>query len=89
MSLVGRVGRKRPRARFALFLLYLALSVGAAMSLYPFVVMMSTGLKNQADQDDNQLVPAYLQDRKELSRKYWLVRFAGDTSMVASTRFGE
>jgi len=89
MSLVGRVGRKRPRARFALFLLYLALSVGAAMSLYPFVVMMSTGLKNQADQDDNQLVPAYLQDNKELSRKYLLDKYAGDTSMVASTRIGE
>lgn len=45
MPLVGQVGRKRPRARLAMAMLYLVLGVGALTTLYPFAIMVSTGLK--------------------------------------------
>ena len=77
MSLVGRVGRKRPRARFAMAVLYLLLSIGALTTLYPFATMVSMGMKNTADQDDGRLVPAFLVDEKALEEKYLFDKYAG------------
>ena len=100
MSLVGRVGRKRFRARFALLIVYLILSVGAVTTLYPFAVMMSTGFKGPTDQNDNVMVPTYwrkfdaidpktgLTDDKSLYGKYLADKYAGDASTIASTRVG-
>ncbi|RYG30211.1 carbohydrate ABC transporter permease [bacterium] len=88
MSLVGRVGRKRPRARLAMAGVYLALVIGAITTLYPFALMVSTGLKGPTDQNDNKLVPAYLREGAELSAKYLDDKYAGDKTMIASTRVG-
>jgi multiple sugar transport system permease protein len=88
MSLVGRVGRKRPRARIAMVVLYLMLSIGALTTLYPFVTMVSMGMKNTADQDDGRLVPAFLVDRAALEEKYLFDKYAGDLSMIASYSVG-
>ena len=59
MSLVGKVGRKRPRARIAMVVLYTILCLGALTTLYPFVLMISTGFKGPTDQNDNKLIPTY------------------------------
>ncbi|CAN5708753.1 hypothetical protein BH11ARM2_BH11ARM2_34180 [soil metagenome] len=88
MSLVGKVGRKRPRARFAMAMVYLALAVGAVTTLYPFALMLSTGLKGPTDQNDNKLVPAYLREDPALEDKYLDDKYAGDKTMIASTRVG-
>ena len=78
MSLIGQVGRKRPRARLAMALLYLVLCLGAVTTLYPFVLMLTTGLKGPTDQNDNAIVPKYLSDDKELLTKYLDDKYAGD-----------
>jgi len=88
MSLVGKVGRRRPRARIAMAFLYLVLSLGALTMVYPFFLMVSTGLKGPTDQNDSRLVPAYLQVDDDLLAKYLNDKYAGDQSMVDSTRVG-
>lgn len=89
MSLIGRVGRKRPRARIALLFLYLLLSVGAVTTLYPFFVMVSMGMKGPTDQDDGKFVPAYLVDDAALLDKYLADKYGGDLGMIASYSVGE
>ncbi len=86
MSLVGRVGRKRPRARLALLLLYAVLLLGAATTVLPFLLMLSTGLKGPTDQNDNLLIPAYLQDADALAAKHLDDRYSGDAREIAATR---
>jgi multiple sugar transport system permease protein len=88
MSLVSKVGRKRPRARFALGVLYTVLTIGAITTLYPFLLMVSIGLKGPTDQSDNVLVPKYLGDNKELLAKYLDDKYSGELGIIASTRIG-
>src|SRR5690349_8697037 len=100
MSLVGRVGRKRFRARVAMTVVYVLLILGAVTTVYPFLLMMVTGLKGPTDQNDNKLVPGYLSDMDSkdpksgalsdasLMGKYLTDKYAGDKAMIASTRTG-
>ncbi|HEY0868672.1 MAG TPA: ABC transporter permease subunit, partial [Fimbriimonas sp.] len=88
MSLVGKVGRRRLRARIAMAFVYLVLVLGAVTTLYPFLLMVTTGLKGPTDQNDNRIVPGYLQVDEELLAKYLDDKYAGNASMVASTRTG-
>jgi multiple sugar transport system permease protein len=88
MSLVGKVGRRRPRARIALATIYLLLGLGAITTLYPFVLMLVTGLKGPTDQNDNRLVPAYLVDSDELLVKYLDDKYSGNVSQIAFSRNG-
>lgn len=67
-------------------ILYLVLAVGALTTLYPFALMVSTGLKGPLDQNDSQLVPAYLRDVEALEAKYVDDKYAGDLFLVAATR---
>lgn len=69
-------------------MLYLVLCLGAVTTLYPFMLMVSTGLKGPVDQNDTRLVPAYLTADPELLTKYVDDKYAGDASIIASTRIG-
>jgi ABC-type glycerol-3-phosphate transport system permease component len=89
MSLVSKVGRKRPRARIAMTVLYAILCLGAITTVYPFLLMISTGLKGPTDQNDTTLIPTFLSNPAELSTKFLDDKYAGDASMIASTRIGE
>lgn len=86
MSLVSKVGRKRPRARIALATLYAILILGALTTLYPFMLMVSTGLKGPTDQNDNSIVPKFFSEKPELLAKYLADKYAGDEAMIKSTR---
>ncbi len=99
MGLVGSVGRRRPRARFAIGCLYLVLAAGALTTLYPFALMLSTGFKGPTDQNDNRLIPAFWSDTESkdetgkpsegsLYWKYVNDKYAGDLSQIDSTRIG-
>lgn len=79
--------------------LYTLLIVGALTTLYPFLLMMSTGFKGATDQQDNKLVPEFWSnlagndDKGKLStgsllHKYLMDKYAGDANQVASTRSG-
>jgi multiple sugar transport system permease protein len=67
-------------------MLYLLLALGALTTLYPFALMVSTGLKGPTDQNDSRLVPAYLNEDKELVAKYVDDKYAGDLFLIAATR---
>ncbi|MCH8978210.1 MAG: carbohydrate ABC transporter permease [Armatimonadetes bacterium] len=88
MSLVGKVGRKRPRARFAMLMLYGLLLIGAVTTLYPFLLMVSTGFKGPTDQDDGRMVPTFWSDPAELEEKYLHDKYAGDLGMITSYSIG-
>jgi multiple sugar transport system permease protein len=70
-------------------LVYCLLGVGAVATVYPFLVMASTGLKGPTDQNDGRLVPLYWFDAAELERKYVDDKYSGDVSLIESTRVGE
>jgi multiple sugar transport system permease protein len=65
---------------------YALLVLGALTTLYPFVLMVTTALRGQFDQNDTQLWPSYLSDNDTLYRKYLDDKYSGDASMIASTR---
>ncbi|MBX3096796.1 MAG: carbohydrate ABC transporter permease [Fimbriimonadaceae bacterium] len=88
MSLVSKVGRKRPRARFAMAVLYLVLTMGAITTLYPFAVMMTTGFKGPTDQNDTRLIPAFWTSNDDLLKKYRDDKYAGDMSVISSSAVG-
>ena len=88
MALVGRVGKRRLRARGAMLFLYALLCLGALTTLYPFALMVSTGLKGATDQNDSHLIPAYLQDDAELFTKYISDKYSGDAAAIAGSRIG-
>lgn len=83
MPLISKVGRKRPRARFAIGVLYVLLCIGAVTMVYPFLLMVSTGMKGPTDQNDNLIVPAYLSDETELFRKFEDDKFGGNVEKLA------
>ena len=89
MSLVGKVGRRRPRAIFALFVVYLLLAIGAVTTLYPFMLMVSGGFKGPTDQDDNSVIPKFWFDKDELYTKYINDKYRQDQSDIAATRTGD
>lgn len=79
--------------------LYTILCLGALTTLYPFVLMISTGFKGPTDQNDNKLIPTYwseieTKDEKgalkpeSLLGKYIDDKYRGDASMIASSRLG-
>lgn len=86
MSLVGKVGRRRWRARLAMGVLYGLLILGALTTVYPFLLMVATGFKGPTDQNDNRLIPEYWQNREALVAKYVDDKYAGDASLITSTR---
>ncbi len=88
MSLVGKVGRKRARARIAMAIVYALLVVGAITTLYPFAFMLTTGFKGPTDQNDNKLIPGYWRDDTELLAKYRDDKYAGDVNVIASNDVG-
>jgi multiple sugar transport system permease protein len=80
-------------------IVYLLLVAGALTTLYPFLVMVSTGLKGPTDQNDRRLSPRYLHEIGALSAddlpdpaalhgKYLDDKYAGNASLIASTRIG-
>ena len=88
MPLVGKVGRRRPRARLAMALLYLVLGLGTLTTLGPFALMATTGLKGPTDQNDNRLLPRFLFDDEELLAKVVDDKYAGDLPSIAARTDG-
>lgn len=79
---------------------YLVLTAGALTTVYPFLLMISTGFKGPTDQNDNKLLPtfwkeveAYAPDGKLLPEsllgKYLADKYTGDQSAIDATRSGK
>ncbi len=67
--------------------IYCVLVVGAITTLFPFLVMISTGIKSTSDQSDQRLVPGYLRTEPELVEKYLNDKYTENKSAIAATRF--
>jgi multiple sugar transport system permease protein len=81
-------------------ILYAILIVGAVTTVYPFLLMVSTGFKGPTDQNDNKLVPTYWSEvetkdatgalrPESLLGKYVDDKYRGDAGMIASNRIGD
>lgn len=69
--------------------LYLLLTLGALTTVYPFLLMVSTGLKGPTDQNDTAVVPIYVSDSNELLSKYVDDKYSGNLELIGSTRIGD
>ena len=70
MPLIPIIGRKQPKMRLVIALLYTALTLGAITMVYPFVVMIATSFTSPVDHDEFRPVPSYITDDIWLFRKY-------------------
>jgi hypothetical protein len=70
MPLLPSTGRRHPRTRLLLAVLYLLLAAGAVTMIYPFLLMISGSLKSAVDIQDLRMVPRYLVDDRALYRSY-------------------
>lgn len=79
--------------------IYLLLVLGSLTTLYPFMLMVMTGMKGPTDQNDNRLMPEYFgtvaaqpQDWSKpsgtLLGKYVDDKYAGDLAWIQSSRIG-
>jgi multiple sugar transport system permease protein len=88
MGVLTRVGRKRPIARLGLGCLFLVLLIGAVTTLFPFLVMVSTGLIGPTDQNENNLIPSYFTNDPKLLEKFVDDKYSGNLDRIASPRTG-
>ena len=59
MPLIPLIGRKQPKMRLLIVLLYTVLTLGAVTMVYPFIVMLATSVTSEVDHDEFRPVPAY------------------------------
>lgn len=85
---MGKVGRHRSRARLAMAVLYICLTLGAVTTVFPFMVMVTTGFKGVYDQNDNRVIPRYWKEDQELLAKYLDDKYAGNIPQIAAYRIG-
>jgi ABC-type glycerol-3-phosphate transport system permease component len=78
MPLIPLIGRKQPKMRLIILLLYTALTLGAVTMVYPFVVMLGTSVTSPVDHDEFRPVPAYVLDDRWLYRKYVELKYNED-----------
>lgn len=93
---IARVGRKSLRARLALAVVYALLMLGAVSTVVPFLLMATTGLKGATDQNQPNIVPAYLTAKdigkrtepESLLGKYLDDKYSGNADAMASMAGG-
>src|SRR5436309_1456865 len=78
MPLIPVIGRRQPKMRLLIALLYTVLSLGAVTMVYPFVVMIGTSFTSPVDHDEFRPIPAYLTDDTWLFRKYVEAKYNED-----------
>lgn len=70
MPIISSIGRKHPKTRFLVAVIYLVLTLGAATMVYPFLLMISGSFKSVVDRQDWDVIPRYLHDDGMLYRKF-------------------
>src|SRR5690242_21948497 len=86
MPLIPVIGRKQPKMRLIIALLYTALTLGAITMVYPFVVMIATSVTSPVDRDEFRPVPAYLRNDLWLFRKYIEAKYNEDIPRFNAAR---
>ncbi|MBC7808146.1 MAG: carbohydrate ABC transporter permease [Akkermansiaceae bacterium] len=93
MPHIARIGSKSPKTRLGIAAIYAVLILGAITTVYPFLLMVGTGMKSQNDYNDftpGALVPRYLYDDAALFNKYAEDKYANnldDINAAYNTNF--
>lgn len=85
MSHIATVGRRSLKVRAGVGVLYVILILGAVTTVYPFLLMVSTGMKSQVDYNEYtlaSLIPRYLHDDRALFTKYVEDRYANNLDEI-------
>ncbi len=82
MSILTKVEAKGWRGRLFLGGVTLALIIGGATMLYPFLLMVSGAMRSDMDSSDMSLVPKFLVDDSELTRKFLETKYNYDPVMM-------
>lgn len=85
MPILSQIGRKDPRSRLLIAFIYLALIVGAATMVYPFLLMISGSFKSGVDRQQWDVVPRYLHDDAMLFRKFVQAKYNDSLPSANST----
>ena len=70
MSILTDVDRRSARTKLTLGVVYTLLTVGAVTMVYPFLLMVMTGMANKVDYEHYRLVPHYLYNDDALYLKF-------------------
>ncbi|MDA3873363.1 MAG: carbohydrate ABC transporter permease [Kiritimatiellae bacterium] len=70
MGLISKTGRRSPKTRFLLAMIFLLLSVGAVTMTVHFLLMLSGSTRSGVDLHEFSLWPRFLQDDELLFQKY-------------------
>lgn len=78
MPIISTVGRRSPKMRLIIALLYTVLALGAVTMVYPFLIMVSTSFTSEVDKDDFRPIPRYFTSDRWLFRKYVEAKYNED-----------
>jgi multiple sugar transport system permease protein len=81
MPHIARIGSRSLKTRAGIAAIYAVLILGAITTVYPFLLMVGTGMKSQNDYNDftpKALVPRYLYDDAALFNKYAEDKYANN-----------
>lgn len=70
MPIISTIGRRQPKMRLFIALLYVALVAGAVTMVYPFLLMVSLSFTSTVDQHEFRVIPRYWYNDAVLFRKY-------------------
>ena len=70
MPIVSTVGRKSPKVRSLIIFIYAVLILGAATTVFPFLVMAGTSVASHTDFQQYRIAPRYLYNGRALMAKY-------------------
>ena len=82
MPIISSIEAKQPRGRLLHAAMFLVLSLGGIAILYPFLIMISGSVRTELDEQDLDLVPAYLIDRAALYRKLLENKYNEDVRLL-------
>ncbi|MBI4027230.1 MAG: carbohydrate ABC transporter permease [Verrucomicrobia bacterium] len=77
MPIINNIELKTARGRLAIGLLYFILTLGGISMVYPFLLMLSISVSNEADNKTTRFWPSYLTDTDALFKKYVATKYSG------------
>lgn len=66
--------------------IYTILILGALTTIYPFLLMVTTGFTGPTDQNENKLIPAFWSDAQKVEDKFFDDKYAGNASYLAMVK---
>src|SRR5262245_52413634 len=85
MPIISQIGRRNRTTRLLIAFIYVALIVGAATIVYPFLLMISGSFKSGVDRQQWDVIPRYLNDDATLFRKFVQTKYNDTLSAANST----